>query len=264
MSSSTSVHQCTTYDETGRGRPLFPPLSATDQSSEFSMSPPTTVPSVVPRPACDRNDRQLRWPGLSERPSILPLPTMTPMHNGNLSEGNNSASAMMPPWDFRFMVDWSNHGRAVLGPEPYVHPTTVSVPDNCNRVWPYNGRSVRCCNNIIHPRPREEGVHLSNTQLPTDPGTAVSTGCGENISGAQVASPNVIRAAESRRKTVAKFCCNRPGCGQTFTTNQGLNNHEKAHLGIKEFLNNGFYFFRDSRVCWVLLSGWELLTSGIL
>ncbi|ESK94251.1 hypothetical protein Moror_8236 [Moniliophthora roreri MCA 2997] len=48
----------------------------------------------------------------------------------------------------------------------------------------------------------------------------------------RLAKDGVIRASESRRKYKAEYQC---PCGQSFTTRNGLSNHDKAHRGIKEF-----------------------------
>ncbi|ESK94252.1 hypothetical protein Moror_8237 [Moniliophthora roreri MCA 2997] len=47
-----------------------------------------------------------------------------------------------------------------------------------------------------------------------------------------LAKDGVIRASKGRRKHEAKYKC---PCGQSFTTKNGLRNHDKARRGIREF-----------------------------
>ncbi|KAJ6507756.1 hypothetical protein C8R47DRAFT_1099464 [Mycena vitilis] len=84
---------------------------------------------------------------------------------------------------------------------------------------------------------QENGPPTPNTPssyISSSPSTS-SANTPELHPHSKVSSPAGVHASNLRRKKKARFFCERPGCGQSFTAQHNLDNHMNSHDGIKPY-----------------------------
>ncbi|KAF9267706.1 hypothetical protein L218DRAFT_641887 [Marasmius fiardii PR-910] len=234
----TSIPHCQLSLYTGSQPPgsAYTPAHAYTPTTP-SPSPASSGPPNTPGTVGDCREQYVyhQWP--SKHPYAQAMPTT--------SCGPNLGSPAAVPGQLpdRFYSMTGGHNVTTL--EPYHSDLAASDAHNKLRVWPVmrGGYSEECGpGNTVSQLTGGQGYHPSIPQVPIGPGTVFPvegpyvypTKVVETPPAAPIASPGVIEASNRRRKTSAKFCCER--CGQTFTAPHGLMNHERVHLGIREFV----------------------------
>jgi len=92
--------------------------------------------------------------------------------------------------------------------------------------------------NSVDPQLLSSPAHSSpgSTLYSSQNGSSSSFASSEPIDWhAQVASEKTKMASQKRRKKVAKFFCDVPGCHGSFTAKHNLLNHSNSHQGTRNF-----------------------------